>query len=773
MAFDLEALGGLRLIAADGRVVQTQRRRMALLALLAAAGERGLTRDQLVGHLWPETPDDNAKHALNQLLYGIRRSLSEDVFSGVDPLRLDPAVVDSDVGRFERALSAGLYEDAVAHYRGPFLEGFYLADAPEFERRVESQRARLAAAHADAVERLAAEAERRGDAPAAVRWRRTLVELDPLNAQRAMALMRALAAAGDSAGALAHGRTYEALVRGELDARVDPAVIALATEIRANSERQPMTAAAAAAIRAPAPAEPGLPARTTGGDTPHSASARPMVGSPRRLRRVLSYSLGALALVAAPLATRQWRDDRVGSAAVPATPGPSIAVLPLTNLSADAGDAVLADGMTEELIAMLSRVGNLRVIPSTSVFALRGQRLDVRQIAESLHVSHVLEGGLQKAGRRLRLQARLVRTRDDSTLWSATYDREMGDIFGVQDDIARAVTREVDMRLAGRGQGLVTARRYTPSIEAYEWYLRGMDLSLRRSRAGVKQALDYFDRAIAADSNFAAAYAGLARMYVHGSGDAPGLQRESFARAEGAALRAVALDDSLAAAHVALGWARNGHRDWAAAEAEFKRAIALDPRAPWAHEGLARVYVWTGRAAEALATARLGMELDPFSYSAIREMALALSINGRCDEAIDRLRPLKALSPPAGVAGVIIGQCYAAKHMWPEAIAEFRWAMEKSGARTALSFLAFALARAGRRDEAESILSDLLAGRKYSHGAFGIATVYAGLRDYDEAFAWLDKAVDENSVRVYLTGPMFDDLRRDARFDRVRRRIGL
>lgn len=762
MVFQVEALGGLRLVAADGQVVQAQRRRLALLALLAAAGEHGLTREQLVGCLWPETTQNNAKHALNQLLYGIRRSLSEDAVPGVDPVRLDPAVVDSDVRRFERALSAGEYHDAVVHYRGPFLNGFYLADAPEFERWVERERARLAAAHADALERLAAEAESRGDAPAAVTWRRALVQLDPLDARRATALMRALAAAGDSAGAIAHSRTYEALVRSELDAPPDPAVVALASEIRAPSEQQPITAAGPLS-------DPGFRHRATGDDGANGSVAQPMVGArPRRMPRVLVYGLAALAVAVVSFSARQWTHNRHDGSAVAATPDPSIAVLPLTNLSADPVDAALADGMTEELIAMLSRVGDLRVIASTSVYALRDRRMDVRQIAESLRVSHVLEGGLQKVGRRLRMQVRLIDARDGSTRWSETYDREMGDIFVVQDEISRAVTHALNVQLAGGGRARQSARRHTPSIEAYEWYLRGMDQTLRRG-----QALEYFNRAIAADSNFAAAYAGLVHEYIGEAADAPGNKRESFARAEQAALKAVALDDSLAEAHVGLGRARIVQRDWAGAEAALKQALALDPRAPRAFEALALLYLWTGRPAEQLSAARAGMEIDPLSRSAISQMALALTMNGRCDEAIELLRPLKALSPPAGVAAVIGGQCYAAAHMWREAIAEFRWALETTEARAALSFLAYALGRAGRTDEAKSILSDLLAGRKHSHGAFGIATVYAGLRDYDEAFTWLDKAVDENSVRPYIMGPMFEDLRRDARFARVKSRLGL
>ena len=316
-------------------------------------------------------------------------------------------------------------------------------------------------------------------------------------------------------------------------------------------------------------------------------------------------------------------------------------------------------------------------------------------------------------------------------------------------------------------------RRLTASVEAHEWYERGMDVALIRTSAGRVQAREYLNRAIAADSSFAAAWAGLVHTYTLEAGGTPGNYHEWYSRAEEAALKAVALDSTLAESHAALGFARSVLRKWSSAEVQFKRAVAINPRAPRALEGLARVYMWTQRPAEQLTTARQGLEVEPYSHSAIREMALALGTNGRCDEAIEQLRPLKELSPPAGVAGVVAGQCYAAKEMWTEAIGEFRWAMETSEARAALAFLGHALARAGQRDEAEVILSDLMSGRKYSHGAFGIATVYAGLREYEKAFAWLDKAVDENSLRPYLMGPMYADLHRDPRFARLKKRMGL
>jgi serine/threonine-protein kinase len=441
-------------------------------------------------------------------------------------------------------------------------------------------------------------------------------------------------------------------------------------------------------------------------------------------------------------------------------------------VTTDSGDATLADGLTEELITMLSRMGNLRVVPIPSVLELKHRGLDLRQIADSLRVTHILEASLQKVATRLRLQVRLVDARDGSTHWAETYNREMGDMFEVQDEIAGAVARELDLRLAGNRLPSA-ARRYTPGIVAYEWYLKGMDQSLTRSQGGLLQAVEYLGRAVQADSNFAAAYAALAEKYVAAISSARGDARAVIA--ERAALKAVALDDSLADAHAALGWVRLSRWDWPAAEAEFTRAIALDPRAPRAYEGLARVYLLTGRRAEQMAAAHNGLDIDPFSVSAIREWALALSMSGRCDEALERLRPLKALNPPAGVAGVIRGQCYAAKGMWPEAVDEFRWASTSSDARVARGFLGYALARAGQQDEARRILSQLLSARTNNQGAdaFGIASVYAGLGNYDAAFAWLDKAIDEGWMRPYIMGPMFDDVRRDARFAGVRQRMRL
>ncbi len=728
--------------------------RLALLAVLAASGKQGCSRDRLLLLFWPDTSQQRARHSLEQLLYKTRKSMGESLFAGVNPLRLNPAVITSDVEEFQHALDTGDLETAVDHYRGPFLDGFYLSDSPEFEEWVTGERTRLEEEYVKALERLAQSTEDLGNHEAAVGWWRKLSANDSLSSRFAIGLMRSLANAGDHAAALRHAEQYDRLVREELGTSMGPEIASLVSEIRAHASVQPPSIPGTATLALPRPVV-SLPRQET------TTALR----SPPRLRRAILIGVGALSLAAALFAASRLRD---GPANPPITPELSIAVLPLTNLSADPADAALADGMTEELIGVLGRTGNLRVIASTSVFALKDRRMDVRQIADSLHVSHVVEGGLQKVGSRLRMQIRLVDARDGTTRWSETYDREFEDVFTVQEEIARAVAQELDVRLlAGNDPAASPVRHSTQNIAAYEWYLRGIDAGFRQHRH--EEGAEHFRRAISIDSTYAAAYAGLARMYVLMSTNRDD-RREWVADAEQAARRALALDDSLAEAHEALGWAQL-YEDFPSAEADFKRAIALDPRSH-AHEGLAHLYMLTGRPVEQLREARLALETDPFSHTAIREMARALLVNGRCDEALNLLRPLKVLSPPVGFAGIIGGQCYATNGMWPEAIAEFRWAEEHS-AGSAPAFLGYALARAGRRDEAMDILSDLLAGRDYSHGAFGIAVVYTGLRDYDQAFAWLDRAVDENSVNRDLMLPVFEDLHRDPRFERLKARLGL
>ena len=498
-------------------------------------------------------------------------------------------------------------------------------------------------------------------------------------------------------------------------------------------------------------------------------SAPPTTVAPaRRRHRAARYTAGALALSAMVFGALRWGPGRADA---PPAEAASIAVLPLANLSTDPRDAALADGMTEELIARLAKTGGLRVIASTSVFSFRDRKLDVRSIADSLHVRHLLEGGFQKSGSRLRVLVRLVDASDGSTRWSETYDRELSDVFAVQDEIARAVSRELGLRLGGAVDA-GRPRQQNQNIAAYELYLRGNDPALLRSDRGVRQAIEYFQQAIELDSTYAAAYAGLARMYLRlGAVNEPGLSpRDRSDLAERSALKALALDDSVAEAHASLGLVRLNGYELAAAETHLKRAVELDPTRAQFHEWLTRVYGHAGRPADALGEARRALELDPLSPSAHAAVARALVANDRCDEALVQLEKVAAVQPPLLQAKVIVSHCYIRRGMWPEAIATLRAQLDRGGS-TLLAILGYALARAGHRGEAVRVQATLLERRREANGgASELALMAAGLGDLDQSFGWLGQAIDEGSLNQNVAELLFDHVRGDPRFVRLRDR---
>lgn len=322
-------------------------------------------------------------------------------------------------------------------------------------------------------------------------------------------------------------------------------------------------------------------------------------------------------------------------------------------------------------------------------------------------------------------------------------------------------------------------RRRTTNVAAYELYLRGNDQTLLRSDTGVLRGVQYFQQAIALDSGYAAAHAGLAVMYVSLRGrDAENRpDRELRAMAERAASRAVALQDSLAEGHAALALVRlYSDYDYRSAEAEFRRALELDPTRPVYHEWLAQLLIMTGRPAEALRSATRSLDIDPMSPTAYAEVAHALLANGREDEALSHLERIAGLRPPLLRARVYLAEAYAMKRMWPEAAATLRGQWKK-GKSTTAGLHGYILGRAGRRDEALHVREDLLERwRRGTGNAFSIGVVEAGLGDYDRAFAWLDRAVDDRSAMeliVNIMSPAFEELRADPRFERLRGRLGL
>jgi tetratricopeptide (TPR) repeat protein len=286
--------------------------------------------------------------------------------------------------------------------------------------------------------------------------------------------------------------------------------------------------------------------------------------------------------------------------------------------------------------------------------------------------------------------------------------------------------------------------------------------------------LEYFRQALALDPDYAAAYAGLARMHKRiALGDDTELSRpDRLALAEQAALKAVALDDSSGDAHATLSLIRRDNYEMASAETELKRAVALEPTNARFREYLVQLFVLTERPADALVEGRRALELDPLSPTANAEVAHALLANRRCDEALAQLDKLRSLRPPLNRAAAIAAQCYARKQMWPEAIAEMQRVSVNAGPR-GQAILGYMLGRGGRADEARRILGALLdRSRRINGGAFDVAIVYAGLGENDQALTWLDKAVDDRSLGFHWLPAIADDLRRDPRFDSFRQGLG-
>jgi serine/threonine protein kinase/Flp pilus assembly protein TadD len=310
-------------------------------------------------------------------------------------------------------------------------------------------------------------------------------------------------------------------------------------------------------------------------------------------------------------------------------------------------------------------------------------------------------------------------------------------------------------------------------IAAQDLYAQGHRDVLFRTESGRREALGFFRQAIAVDSTYATAHAGLAHLLVLISDNSGGSRRSQLREAEAAARTAIRLDSLLAEAHAALGHVLLFDYQFAEAESEFKRAVALDPTTPYVREFLVWLYVFMNRPRDALKEAERGTAENPNSPTAIAEAARALLVNGRCNDALPLLKRLAYLQPPPARVGAIAAQCYAQQKMWQNAIDAVRPVAEQSPLQ-GYPWLGFMLARGGETDRGREIRDTLLEQwRRGNGGAYGVALTYAGLRDYSQAFVWLDKSIEDRSLRYNIMEPAFEDLRRDPRFDRVWQKLGI
>jgi len=780
MSCRLKLFGGAALEAGDERVTgrAAQRHRLALLALLASTRRPGRSRDQLIALLWPESDTARARHLLSDAVYRINQGLGAEVITAAgDDLRLNGQLVTSDVADFERAVLVSEHARAVELYAGPFLDGFFLPAASDFERWVGEERGGYQREAARSLETLAEQCESRGDAPAAVDLWKRLAALTPESSRVALRLVKAYELCGDRSAAMRHGQLHTALLREMLELEPDAAFVSYLEELRHRSS-PPAHAPGELAARPPEQTSPE-PARVESArpePTPRAPTPSGPGRAPSRFRGWhLTVAVAALAAIGwgATRLARRGPQDASGDRTLTS----AIAVLPFRNLSAADSSAYVADGMTEELIYMLSRVGGLKVSSRTSVYAFRDSALTVRELAARLGVGWVVEGAVRREGRRLRITAQLTSARDEYQHWSDSYDREEEALFAIQEGIAAAIAERVARRTTDAA-ATVGAReaRGADDAMAYDLYLRGRYHWHRRTEADLRRAAQLFQQAVDRAPQYARGWVGLGdALAVLGFYDyLP--PREAFPPAEAAARRALAIAPGLAAPHATLGYVHLYHHwRWTDAELELRRAIAMDPGYSTAHQWLANLYTARGRFAEAEQEMQSARQLDPLSLIANAALGWVWTYAGQYERAINQLHSTLELDPTFELAHLFLG--IAQDNSGSEdAVASLREAVRRSnGSAISLAALAHAWVRAGIRDSATVILATLLA--REARGAYvpsyELARVHVALGDTAAALARLERAEAsrEHSLALLRVDPYLTPLRRLGRFEALVRRV--
>jgi len=459
-------------------------------------------------------------------------------------------------------------------------------------------------------------------------------------------------------------------------------------------------------------------------------------------------------------------------------PAKSIAVLPFENLSGNPENAYFTDGIQEEILMRLAKIADLKVISRTSTARYKSSPDNLREIAKQLGVANVLEGSVQRSADQVRVNVQLINALTDAHLWAEAYDRELTDIFAVESDIATTIAETLQVKLTGSEKAAI-AKRPTANTKAYEFYLKGRFFWNKRTPDGIKQAIVQFQQSIERDPNFALGHAGLADSYIALTFYNFAAPHESMPKAKESAIKALALDNTVAEAHASLAHVlMNYDWNWSAAEKEFKRSIELKPDYATAHEWYAIHYLTaTGRLKEAVQEMKKALELEPASLVMNTFMGATLCYAGRYDEAIDQCRRTVEMDPNFAVAHWHLGLAYEQKQVFDAAIEEFQKAISLSGGSPLMkAALGHAYAKSQKKHEANKILGELdeLSKQQYV-SAYEVAAIYVALRNNEQAFQLLGKAYTEHSFHlVYLNvWPQFKSVSADPRFQDLVQRIGL
>jgi serine/threonine protein kinase/Flp pilus assembly protein TadD len=458
----------------------------------------------------------------------------------------------------------------------------------------------------------------------------------------------------------------------------------------------------------------------------------------------------------------------------------SIAVLPFVDMSPDKDQEYFCDGLAEELINALAHIKPLRVAARTSAFSFKGEKYDVRDIGEKLNVDTVLEGSIRKAGDRLRVTAQLINVEDGFHIWSEKYDRDLDDIFAIQDEISLAIVDGLKIELLGEEISRVV-KRGTENLEAYDLYMRGRFFWEKRGE-GLKKAVEYFKQAIEKDPKYAAPYAGIADSYflLAFYGFLP--SHDAMPKAREYAQKGIEIDEMSAEAHCALAWNHQFYDwDYIKAEQEFKRAIELNPQYTPAHYWYATTLVHTGRHEEALRENERAIEVDPLSVQAHTMYGWMLIGERRFEQGIERLNRALELNPDYAHARWLLGYSYYLLSRNEDALTEKQKAVTLSGRNPwFVSMLGMLFGRLGKTSEARKVLVELIDRSESEHvQAINFAYLYIALDEYDEALGWLEKSYEAREV--YLMSPtmswepLLEDQMKEPRlrafFEKVRREV--
>jgi serine/threonine-protein kinase len=455
----------------------------------------------------------------------------------------------------------------------------------------------------------------------------------------------------------------------------------------------------------------------------------------------------------------------------------SLAILPFVNVSDNPETEYLSDGITESIINSLAQLPKLKVMARSTVFRYKGRDQDPQEIGHTLGVKVVLTGRIHTLGDRLIISTELVDVADGTQRWGEKYNRQFADIFSVQDEIAQEISEKLRLKLSGEEQKRLT-KRHTDNIEAYQLYLKGRYFWNKRTQEGLRKGMDFFRQAIDLDQNYALAYAGLADSYSF-----LGLHRvvppsEILPQAKAVSLKALEIDDSLAEAHTSLAYVKMIYDwDWTGTEQEYKRSLKLNPNDASTHSYYAQFLSAMGRHDEAIREIKRAQELDPLSSIINALVAYMYLLARRYEETAEQIRKTLALDPDFFWIHTGLGWLCEQQGRYREAIAAHQRAVQLTkGSMGTLAALGRAHALAGEVDAAQKILRDLLDGGGQPYVVpFDIATIYAGLGEVDEAFAWLEKAFAARyGWLIWLNiEPRWDSLRADPRFTDLVGRIGL